>query len=179
MPNAWYLIEKQFRSLPLDRRDGASPWRLFYYIPPGIDATGFLHLTRQKQDMCGRLNQQSFKNMLVPPLWISSSPLAMVLMLMVRMKKLEKFMAEKSARESRERCARLLFRTETWTANNVQEKKLDVAEMRMLRWMCDVTKMDRIRNERIREKTKVGDVVLWLSTPLNHCIGLTPLSHCT
>ena len=29
-----------------------------------------------------------------------------------------------------------------------QEKKLDVAEMRMLRWMSVVTKLDRIRNER-------------------------------
>ena len=31
-----------------------------------------------------------------------------------------------------------------------QEKKLDVAEMRMLRWMSGVTKLDRIRNERIK-----------------------------
>ena len=38
------------------------------------------------------------------------------------------------------------------------EKKLDVAEMRMLRWMIGVTKMDRIRNERIRGTTKVGEI---------------------
>ena len=37
-----------------------------------------------------------------------------------------------------------------------QEKKLEVAEMRMLRWMCGGTKMDKIRNERIRGTTKVG-----------------------
>jgi hypothetical protein len=30
------------------------------------------------------------------------------------------------------------------------EKKLEVAEMRVLRWMCGVTKYDRIRNEKIR-----------------------------
>ena len=36
-----------------------------------------------------------------------------------------------------------------------EEKKLDVAEMRMLRWMSGVTKLDRIRNERIRGTTKV------------------------
>ena len=35
-----------------------------------------------------------------------------------------------------------------------QEKKLDVAEMRMLRWMNGVTKLDRIRIE--RETAKVG-----------------------
>ena len=39
-----------------------------------------------------------------------------------------------------------------------QEKKLDVAEMRMLRWMSGVTKLDRIRNERIRGTTKLGEI---------------------
>ena len=39
-----------------------------------------------------------------------------------------------------------------------QETKLEVAEMRMLRWMCEVTKLDKIRNERIRRTTKVGEI---------------------
>ena len=39
-----------------------------------------------------------------------------------------------------------------------QENKLDVAEMRMLRWMSGVSKLDRIRNERIRGTTKVGEI---------------------
>ena len=30
--------------------------------------------------------------------------------------------------------------------------------MRTLRWMSGVTKLDRIRNERIRETTKVGEI---------------------
>ena len=36
-----------------------------------------------------------------------------------------------------------------------QEKKLDVAEMRMLRWMGEV---DRIRNKIIKGTTKVQDI---------------------
>ena len=52
----------------------------------------------------------------------------------------------------------MLHGAETWPVKKVQEKKLDVAEMKMLRWMCGVTKMDRIRNERIRGTTKVVEV---------------------
>ena len=47
---------------------------------------------------------------------------------------------------------------ETWALKKAQEHKLEVAEMRMLRWMCGVTKLDKIRNERIRGTTKVGEI---------------------
>ena len=49
---------------------------------------------------------------------------------------------------------------ETWALDlkKAQENKLEVAEMRMLRWMCGVTKLDKIRNERIRGTTKVGEI---------------------
>ena len=47
---------------------------------------------------------------------------------------------------------------ETWAVEKAQEKKLDVAEMRMLRWMSGVTKLYRIRDERIRGTTKVGEI---------------------
>ena len=36
-----------------------------------------------------------------------------------------------------------------WARKNAQEKKLDMAEIRML-WMSGVTKLDGIRNEMIR-----------------------------
>ncbi|KAL1448567.1 hypothetical protein WDU94_013997 [Cyamophila willieti] len=37
-------------------------------------------------------------------------------------------------------------------------KKLEVAKMRMLRWSCGVTRLDRIRNEVIRNKLRVTEV---------------------
>ena len=38
----------------------------------------------------------------------------------------------------------MMYGAETWAMKKAQEKKLDVAEMRMLRWMSGVTKLDRI-----------------------------------
>ena len=35
-------------------------------------------------------------------------------------------------------------------------RKLDVAEMKMLRWMCGVTRMDRVKNEHVRGSVKVS-----------------------
>ena len=52
----------------------------------------------------------------------------------------------------------MMYGAETWAVKKAQEKKLDVAEMRMLRWMSGVTKLDRIRNERIRGTTKVEEI---------------------
>ena len=52
----------------------------------------------------------------------------------------------------------LMYGAETWALKKAQENKLEVAEMRMLRWMCGVTKLDKIRNERIRGTTKVGEI---------------------
>ena len=52
----------------------------------------------------------------------------------------------------------MMYGAETWAVKKAHEKKLDVAEMRMLRWMSRVTKMGRIRNERIRGTTKVGEI---------------------
>ena len=41
----------------------------------------------------------------------------------------------------------------------MDEKRLHVAEMRILRWMCGVTRMDKVRNEFIRGSLKVAPVI--------------------
>jgi len=46
----------------------------------------------------------------------------------------------------------MLYGTECWPVKNLHVQKMQVAEMRMLRWMCGHTRMDKIRNEDIRER---------------------------
>ena len=52
----------------------------------------------------------------------------------------------------------LLYSSETWPMKRAQEKRMEVAEMRMLRWMCGVTRLDRIKNDYIRGTVKVAEV---------------------
>ena len=49
----------------------------------------------------------------------------------------------------------LSYGAETWTTTIGQEARLEVNEMRMLRWMCGVTRRDNIRNEHIRGTARV------------------------
>ncbi|KAL6546097.1 hypothetical protein OROGR_009971 [Orobanche gracilis] len=52
----------------------------------------------------------------------------------------------------------LLYGTECWDVKQCHVQKMNVAEMRMLRWMCGHTKKDRLRNEVIREKVRVASI---------------------
>ena len=49
----------------------------------------------------------------------------------------------------------MLYCAETWAKTRGQEARREVNEMRMLRWMCGVTRRDMIRNEHIRGATRV------------------------
>ena len=44
---------------------------------------------------------------------------------------------------------------ETWATTKIQEKRIEVIDMRMLRWICVVTRKDNFRNQHIRGTTRV------------------------
>ncbi|KAF3652718.1 hypothetical protein FXO37_17377 [Capsicum annuum] len=52
----------------------------------------------------------------------------------------------------------MLYGAECWPVKHVHIQKLKVTEMRILRWMCGLTKGDRVRNEIIRDKVGVASV---------------------
>ena len=52
----------------------------------------------------------------------------------------------------------VLYGSECWPIKKTQVLRLMVAEMRMIRWMCGYTRMDRIRNEVIRDLVKVAPI---------------------
>jgi len=52
----------------------------------------------------------------------------------------------------------LLYGTECWAIMRHHTQKMSVAEMRILRWMCDNTLRDKVRNENIRTKIGVASI---------------------
>ena len=49
-----------------------------------------------------------------------------------------------------------MYGTKCWPVKKVFEQRIELTEMRMLRWMCCNTMMDRIRNQEFREKLGVA-----------------------
>ncbi|XP_023233563.1 uncharacterized protein LOC111633257 [Centruroides sculpturatus] len=61
----------------------------------------------------------------------------------------------------------MLYGAETWEITRAQERKMEVAEMRMLRWVYGVSRKNTIRNDFIRGSVKVGpleqkDARMWV-----------------
>ena len=46
----------------------------------------------------------------------------------------------------------VMYGSESWGMKVEERDKLDVAEMKCLRSMCGVTRMDKVRNEVVRER---------------------------
>ncbi|XP_070043034.1 uncharacterized protein [Nicotiana tomentosiformis] len=52
----------------------------------------------------------------------------------------------------------MLYEAECWPVKNSHVQQMKVAEMRMLRWMCGHTRLDRIKNEVIWDNVGVSPV---------------------
>ncbi|XP_070043830.1 uncharacterized protein [Nicotiana tomentosiformis] len=52
----------------------------------------------------------------------------------------------------------MMYGTKCWHVKNSHIQKMKVEEMRMLRWMCGHTRMDKIRSDDIREKVGVAPI---------------------
>ena len=50
------------------------------------------------------------------------------------------------------------YGAETWNTTKSKEEKLNGAEMKMLRWSCGITRVDRVRNDHVRGTMKVGRI---------------------
>ncbi|XP_063615410.1 uncharacterized protein LOC134788449 [Penaeus indicus] len=57
----------------------------------------------------------------------------------------------------------MIYGMETVAVTKVQEERMQVAEMKMLRWSLGLTIMDKVRNETIRERVQVGELKKKLS----------------
>ena len=52
----------------------------------------------------------------------------------------------------------MLYGAECWHTKIRHVQQLSVIEMRMLRWICDHSRMDRVRNDDIRDRLGVAPI---------------------
>ena len=52
----------------------------------------------------------------------------------------------------------MLYRAECWPTKRRHIQQLSVAEMRMLRWICGHTRLDRVRNDDIHDRLGVAPI---------------------
>ena len=56
----------------------------------------------------------------------------------------------------------MLHGSETWLVRKENEVALQRAEMRMVRWMCNVKVKDRVPSKELRERLGIDDIILIL-----------------
>jgi len=56
----------------------------------------------------------------------------------------------------------MLHGSETWPVRKENEVALQRAEMRMVRWMCNVKVKDRVTSKELRERLGIDDIILIL-----------------
>jgi len=54
----------------------------------------------------------------------------------------------------------MLHGSETWPAREENEMALQRAEMRMVRWMCNVKVKERVPSKELRERVGTDDIIL-------------------
>ena len=52
----------------------------------------------------------------------------------------------------------MLYEAECWPTKIRHVQQLSVAEMRVLRWICGHIRMDRVRNDDIRDRLEVAPI---------------------
>ena len=65
----------------------------------------------------------------------------------------------------------MLHGSETWPVRKENVVALQRAEMRMVRWMCDVMLKDRLPSKELRERLDVDDIALVLQQNRHHWYG--------
>jgi len=56
----------------------------------------------------------------------------------------------------------ILHGSETWPVREESEVALQRAQMRLVRWMCNVKVKDRVPSKELRERLAVDDIILIL-----------------
>lgn len=63
-----------------------------------------------------------------------------------------------------------MYTAECWAINKKEEIKLKVVEMRMLKWMCCVTRSDKIRNKNTRRSLSITNIARKISDIVKSCL---------
>jgi len=63
----------------------------------------------------------------------------------------------------------MLHRSETWPVRKENEVALQRAEMRVVRWMCNVKVNDRVPSKELRERLGIDDIILILQQNRLQC----------
>ena len=56
----------------------------------------------------------------------------------------------------------MLHESETWPVRKENEVTLQRAEMRMVRWMCNIKIKDRVPSKELRERLGIDDIIVIL-----------------
>ena len=65
----------------------------------------------------------------------------------------------------------MLHGSDSWSVSKENEVALQPAEMRMVRWMCNVKAKDRVRSKELRERLGIDDIILILKQNMLRCYG--------